>query len=63
MDERVTFNSQYLVYNILKEHREREGCIFELIQTTVNQSFILMAEKKDIGGKILKKIKVRLLLI
>lgn len=40
----------YLVYYILKKHGECQSCIFELIQTTMNQSFILEAreEKKQI---------------
>lgn len=34
----------YLVYYILKEHREGQGRIFEFIQTTVDKSFILTTE-------------------
>lgn len=34
----------YLVYYILKEHREGQGRVFEFIQTTVDKSFILTTE-------------------
>lgn len=38
---RETMSQVYLVYYILKEHRECQGCIFQLVQTAMDQRFIL----------------------
>lgn len=36
----------YLVYYILKKHRECQGCIFQLVQTAMDQSLILEIKQK-----------------
>lgn len=43
---RETTSRVYLVYYILKEHRECQGCIFQLVQTAMHQSFILEIKTK-----------------
>lgn len=42
--EQTGSEATYLVYYILKEHREGQGRVFEFIQTTVDKSFILTTE-------------------
>ena len=39
----------YLVCNILKQNRENEGCVFQLVEAAVNQCLIQVKHKRELG--------------